>query len=63
MLVLTRKDQEHVNLFIAGRKLGEVYFLGINEHGRAKLGFNFGNEIQIERSELTEHRESLTIED
>jgi sRNA-binding carbon storage regulator CsrA len=53
MLVLSRKNQEKVNLYIGDRKLGEVFFLGLGNHG-ARLGFRFGPEIRIEREEIAD---------
>ncbi len=56
MLVLTRDTDQKVNLYLTtphGQKLlGSVMLVKVRRGGKVRLGFEFGDEVQVLREEV-----------
>ena len=61
-LVLTRRDSEGVEVWIDGRKLGRVFVARI-QGAKVRLGFDFGDEVELWRDELVAAGEKISPSD
>ena len=52
MLVLTRRQNESISLYIQNVKIGEVTVLEPMSGGQVKLGFNLDEQITVVRNEI-----------